>query len=264
MTASGLRVQPGAYLDSLLLMSATVTMEECPGVEWAGAVMATPRGLEERANGGFAGGQLGETSANDLVLAVRARDEPALQAALEAGWQEAFAERDQARNDNAAEQAPASLADAARGNPDVNVAIVSVPGEYAALEAHHALTAGLHVLLFSDGVALEEEIELKERAAELGLLVMGPGAGTSVLGGTGLGFANVLAASPVAGIGRVGVVAAAGTGAQEVSQLCWTGGAQGSLRLSASVGATCPSRWAAAWRRSRSGRWTTTLPLTRC
>ena len=219
MTASGLRVQPGAYLDSLLLMSATVTMEESPGVEWAGAVMATPRGLEELANGGFEGGQLSETSANDVVLAVRARDEPALQAALEAGWQEAFAERDQAGNVSAAERAPASLADAARGNPDVNVAIVSVPGEYAALETHHALTAGLHVLLFSDGVAVEEEIELKDRAAELGLLVMGPGAGTSVLGGTGLGFANVFAGSPGAGIGRVGVVAAAGTGAQEVSAL---------------------------------------------
>jgi succinyl-CoA synthetase alpha subunit len=74
------------------------------------------------------------------------------------------------------------------------VAIVSVPGEYAALEAHHALTAGLHVLLFSDGVPLEEEIELKDRATALGQLVMGPGAGTAVLGGTGLGFANVLVA----------------------------------------------------------------------
>lgn len=219
MTASGLRIHPGAYLDSLLLMSATVTMEECAGVEWAGAVMATARGLEELAGGGFVGGQLSETSANDLVLAVRAEDEPALQAALEAGWQAAFAERDQARNDKATDQPPASLAEAVRANPDLNVVIVSVPGEYAALEAHHALTAGLHVLLFSDGVALEEEIELKERAGELGLFVMGPGAGTAVLGGTGLGFANVFATSHRSGIGSVGVVAAAGTGAQEVSAL---------------------------------------------
>lgn len=218
MTTTGLRVHPGAYLDSLLLMSATVTMEQCAGVEWAGAVMATPRGLEELAGGGFVGGQLSEATANDLVLAVRAGDESALQAALEAGWNAAFAERDQARGDSV-ERAPASLADAIRGHPDVNVAIVSVPGEYAALEAHHALTAGLHVLLFSDGVTLQEEIELKARAAGLGLLVMGPGAGTAVLGGTGLGFANVFAASPGAGIGRVGVVAAAGTGAQEVSAL---------------------------------------------
>jgi FdrA protein len=94
-----------------------------------------------------------------------------------------------------------------------------VPGEYAALEAHHALTAGLHVLLFSDGVSVEEEIELKERAGGLGLLVMGPGAGTAVLGGTGLGFANVLGSSVRDMTAKVGVVAAAGTGAQEVSAL---------------------------------------------
>jgi FdrA protein len=204
-------------------MSASVTMQDCSGVEWAGAVMATARGLEELASGGFAGGRLEEAGANDLVLAVRASDEAALEAALDAGWKAAFAERDQARNDTG-ERTPASLAEAVRANADLNVAIVSVPGEYAALEAHHALTAGLHVLLFSDGVPLEEEVELKERAAALGLLVMGPGAGTAVLGGTGLGFANVFAASGKAGtggvrIGKVGVVAAAGTGAQEVSAL---------------------------------------------
>jgi FdrA protein len=42
---------------------------------------------------------------------------------------------------------------------------------------------------------------------------MGPGAGTGVLGGVGLGFANALRPGPV------GVVAAAGTGAQEVMTL---------------------------------------------
>ncbi len=115
------------------------------------------------------------------------------------------------------EQEPKSIREAVRLQPDTNVAIVSVPGEYAALEAHHALTSGLHVLLFSDGVPLEEEVELKTRASELGLLVMGPGAGTAVLGGTGLGFANVPSA-PASGA-SVGVVAAAGTGAQEVSAL---------------------------------------------
>src|SRR5699024_6437800 len=94
-----------------------------------------------------------------------------------------------------------------------NVAIVSVPGMYASLEAHHALTDGLHVLLFSDNVPLAEEIELKQRAIDLGRLVMGPDAGTAVISGTGLGFANAVRRGPV------GVVAAAGTGAQEVSAL---------------------------------------------
>jgi FdrA protein len=97
--------------------------------------------------------------------------------------------------------------------PEANVAVVSVPGPYAAIAAHSALSAGLHVLLFSDNVPLAEEVELKERASRLGLLLMGPGAGTAVLAGVGLGFANAVAAGPV------GVVAAAGTGAQEVMSL---------------------------------------------
>jgi FdrA protein len=96
-----------------------------------------------------------------------------------------------------------------------------VPGDYAALEAHKALTAGLHVLLFSDNVPVADEIELKDRATALGRLVMGPGAGTAMLGGTGLGFAN--AVRPPADDDRrrprVAVVAAAGTGAQEAMSL---------------------------------------------
>ena len=93
------------------------------------------------------------------------------------------------------------------------MAVVSVPGPYAAVAAHSALSAGLHVLLFSDNVPLAEEVQLKERARRLGLLLMGPGAGTAVLAGVGLGFANAVAPGPV------GVVAAAGTGAQEVMSL---------------------------------------------
>ncbi len=97
--------------------------------------------------------------------------------------------------------------------------MISVPGEYAALEAHKALGAGMDVLLFSDGVAIDDELALKRRAHELGLLVMGPGAGTAIVDGLALGFANVVRR------GSVGVVAAAGTGAQEVTVLVDRAGA---------------------------------------
>ena len=106
------------------------------------------------------------------------------------------------------EAAPRSLAAA-----DGNVALISVPGEYAALEAHRALTRDMHVFLFSDHVSVEDEIALKRRGAERGRLVMGPECGTAMLGGVGLGFANVVRRGPV------GIVAAAGTGAQEASVL---------------------------------------------
>jgi len=219
MTVRGLRVHRDTYLDSLLLMATTVTMDQRGGVGWAGAVMASPRGLEDLAAAGFPAAEVDGLDANDLVLAVTADDDETVEAALDAGRDAAFAERRPAAADTSAEAPPADLAEAVRREPGMSVAVVSVPGEYAALEAHHALTAGLHVLLFSDNVPVEEEVELKERALRLGRLVMGPGAGTAVLAGTGLGFANVLTADPDPGVRGVGVVAAAGTGAQEVSTL---------------------------------------------
>jgi FdrA protein len=217
VTVRGLRVHRDTYLDSLLLMATTVTMDERPGVSWAGAVMANERGLTELGTAGFPAGELDGLDANDLVLAATADDDEALEAALDAGRDAAFAERQPAPGGHA-EAPPQDLREAVRRAPESSVAVVSVPGEYAALEAHHALTAGLHVLLFSDNVPVEEEVELKDRALRLGRLVMGPGAGTAVLAGTGLGFANVLTAQ-ADGVRGVGVVAAAGTGAQEVSTL---------------------------------------------
>jgi FdrA protein len=213
MSLLGVQIHPGTYLDSLLLMVASTEMTDATGVEWAGAVMATPRGLGELRSHGFGGGELTSLGANDLVLAVVGADQAAVDTALDLGRRAVFSELAAESFSDERDEQPRSMAEAALRNPGANVAIVSVPGEYAALEAHHALTAGLHVLLFSDGVSVDEEIELKDRGEELGLFVMGPGAGTAVLAGTGLGFANAVSA------GRVGVVAAAGTGAQEVAAL---------------------------------------------
>jgi succinyl-CoA synthetase alpha subunit len=100
-----------------------------------------------------------------------------------------------------------------RAQPESNLAVISVAGQYAAGEAWEALKCGLHVLLFSDNVSLEDEIALKHYAAQRGLLLMGPGCGTAILNGVALGFANVLPAGPV------GLVGAAGTGLQEVTTL---------------------------------------------
>jgi FdrA protein len=206
------RVVRDTYCDSLRLLVATSVMSEREDVLWAGAVMATPSGRESLAAEGFGEEVIGAAGSNDLVLAVRASDEAAAQAALDSGADAAYAQAP-AEPGAGAVAAPRSMARAVEQMPDASVAIVSVPGDYAALEAHHALSEGLHVLLFSDNVTVEEEAELKKRANELGLLVMGPGAGTAVISGIGLGFANAVRQGPV------GVVAAAGTGAQEVSAL---------------------------------------------
>ncbi|MGW5686205.1 FdrA family protein [Nonomuraea sp. NPDC003754] len=194
------RVLRDTYLDSVLQLLGARAMRGADGVEWATAVMATAANLDALRQEGF---DPPEASPYDLVLAVRAGDPEA-----------AFAEGERAmfgpRESGPAEQHPRSLAEALERRPGSTVAVVSVPGDYAALHAHKALGRGLDVLLFSDNVSVADEIALKDHAVRRGRLLMGPGAGTAVIDGVGLGFANVVRPGPV------GIVAAAGTGAQEV------------------------------------------------
>jgi len=86
-----------------------------------------------------------------------------------------------------------------------------VPGRYAAGVARQALRLGKNVFLYSDNVSLDDEVALKQLAAEKGLLVMGPDCGTAIVNGVGLGFANRVRRGPI------GMVAASGTGLQQVS-----------------------------------------------
>ena len=205
------KVIANCYVDSVRLLEATRSMREAPGVDWAWALMATPANLDTLLGEGVTEG-LDGAAANDLVLAIKGTEEH-LPAALLRAWAVLFEETATGTGAPAADVRPASLDDALAAVSGANVSIVSVPGPYAALEAHKALTRGLDVLLFSDNVPLADEIDLKRRACSLGRLVMGPGAGTAALGGVGLGFSNRVAPGPV------GVVAAAGTGAQEAMAL---------------------------------------------
>jgi FdrA protein len=204
----GVRRQTDAYHDSLRLLDATRAIETAVGVSWGAALMGTPQNVELLSEQGI---DATGARANDLVLAVRADSEDHAEHALDAA--EAALSGTRPAELETTQRPRRTTADAAASLVGANVAVVSVPGPYAALEAHHALSAGLHVLLFSDGVSVDDELALKERGDRLGLLVMGPGAGTAVFGGAGLGFANAVQAGPV------GVVAAAGTGAQEVLAL---------------------------------------------
>jgi FdrA protein len=212
------RVVRNRYVDSVRLMKVAADMRSRDGVTACEAVMGTPANLA-------ALGLECDAGPADVVLAVDGPEE-----ALDAAEQALSAAKEDAGE--RPEAAPRSLVAA-----DANVALISVPGEYAVLEAHRALTCGMHVFLFSDHVGVEDEVALKRRGAERGLLVMGPECGTAMLGGVGLGFANVVRA------GGVGIVAAAGTGAQEASVLLDRAGAGvseivgvGGRDLSAEVG----------------------------
>lgn len=197
------RVIPNRYADSVRLMSVSRSVRARDGVSRCELTMGTPANLELLAGIGTEV----QASPGDLVIAVDATD-----AAAEAALAQAETELVSLRAHDTAQAVsapPRSLARAAADLDGANVALISVSGEYAALEAQQALSAGMHVFLFSDHVSLEAELELKRRGDQLGLLVMGPECGTAMLGGIGLGFANVVRPGPV------GIVAAAGTGAQE-------------------------------------------------
>lgn len=202
-------IKTSEYHDSVSLMLAARELSKQPGVEDAAVVMATEANKGILAQAGLLSPEAQAATPNDLVIAVRGA-ETALDAAL------AEAEK-LLHKKPAAEQGgefqPKTLRSALKARPEANLAVISVAGRYAAEEAWSALRAGLHVLLFSDNVSLEDEITLKRYAVEHGRLLMGPGAGTAILNGVALGFANKIPAGPV------GIVSAAGTGLQEVSTL---------------------------------------------
>jgi FdrA protein len=196
------------YADSVRLMAVARVLRGRDGIRGCELVMGTPANLEALAALGVAA----DAGPGDLVIAVDA-DEPAAVAALADAERALSGPAVDAGDGNAEPPRPRSLPAAARELADANVALISVPGDYAVLEAHRALSAGMHVFLFSDHVPLERELELKRRGAELGLLVMGPECGTAMFAGVGLGFSNVVRPGPV------GIVAASGTGAQETACL---------------------------------------------
>ncbi len=203
------RVVPGAYRDSLVLMQLQRRLEEQPGVEEAGAVMATEANRDLLADRGLLPAAVDAGGAGDLLVAVRAADAATGEAALDR-IDDLLAEGG-GGGEGAAEHRPRSLDAALRLLPAARWVLVSVPGRWAAGVARDALAADRNVFLYSDNVPVAEEVALKAEAARRGLLVLGPDCGTAWIGGAGLGFSNRVRR------GRVGLVAASGTGAQAVA-----------------------------------------------
>lgn len=205
-------IKSGEYYDSVTLLQVAQGIMQLAGIEDAAVVMGTPANKGLLATGNLLTAEAEAAGADDLVIAVRATDEAVAAAALVEAERLLRASR-QAPPERDALSAPPKTLGAAieRLGGEANIVLVSVAGRYAAGVAREALQRGLHVFLFSDNVALEDEIALKTLAREKGLLVMGPDAGTAIINHVALGFANVVPKGPV------GVVAASGTGLQAVT-----------------------------------------------
>lgn len=205
------RVRRRFYLDSVALMRLSLEISAEPGILRAALMIGSPANRRILAEGGLLDDTGRAAGADDLVLAVLADGAAAAAAALDRAAARLDAPPDVVAGGAGHVRRPRSLAGAV--TPASNLALISVPGAFAAAEARKALGLGLNVLLFSDNVALADEVALKQDAAARGLLMMGPDCGTAIVAGVPLGFAN--AVPP----GDVGIVAASGTGLQEVSCL---------------------------------------------
>ena len=191
------------------LMQISRELVNSPGVKKASAIMATEANLKTLRDAGLIKTAPHSLGPNDLIIAVEADSETAGQDALRKI--DSFLAAPSGGDDHTVGYQSFEEALSPPGNP--NIAVVSVPGEFAKLEVARAIKNNIHTFLFSDNLSIDEEVELKRRAARRKLLMMGPGCGTAIINGVGFGFANIVRRGPV------GIVAAAGTGIQEVTSL---------------------------------------------
>jgi succinyl-CoA synthetase alpha subunit len=204
-------IKENTYLDSIMLMSISSSLKNLESVEEVSTIMGTNANKEILKNTGLLTDDGMKAGPGDLIIALRVKNESAVKSVTEKA-EELFSRR-ASESGGEKDFVPVSYEAAIKIMPTANIAVISLPGQYAAREAMTVLESGRHVMIFSDNVPLEEEIELKKRARELDLLVMGPDCGTAIVNGTALGFANVVRKGPI------GIVGASGTGIQEVTSL---------------------------------------------
>lgn len=204
-------VRRSFYLDSVALMRLSRRIAAMPGVVEAALMMGTPANRQIMREAGLLDAESEGAAGNDLIIGVRAAGRPEADAAANEAFAALDAPREAASGDR--DGVAKSLGGALGAMPDASLALISVPGEFAAIEAHKAIRAGLDVMIFSDNVHYDDELRLKQEALRLGRLVMGPDCGTAIVDGVPLAFANVVPR------GDIGIVGASGTGSQEVSCL---------------------------------------------
>jgi FdrA protein len=204
-------VRRGAYLDSVALMRIAASIKAQAGIEECGLMMGTPANLRILDEAGVLAEAGERAGPGDVVIALRATDRAAAEAAIAEA--RSLLDRPRTTTGTTAAWQPRTSRSAVAHLPAANLALVSVPGAFAAPEAMKALRLGLNVMVFSDNVPIKDEIALKHMARRRGALLMGPDCGTAIIAGVPLGFANEVPR------GEIGIVGASGTGIQEVACL---------------------------------------------
>jgi FdrA protein len=201
-------IRKNQYYDSVFLMGFNNRLSKVPGVVQTAIFMGSDANKEVLASLGFNSADFQSASADDLIVGISSETQSAIDEIL-ANLDKWLTEVTSAKSKSEIR----TLNQALSNRSDSNLVVISVPGEFAAGETLKSLEAGKHVFLFSDNVSIEDEIDLKIYASQHGLLVMGPDCGTSLIGGVGIGFANAVRR------GKIGAIAAAGTGLQEFTSM---------------------------------------------
>jgi succinyl-CoA synthetase alpha subunit len=210
MIVTGL-IKKGVYYDSVSLMILSKELNKLEGIIDSSVVMGTSENRTILSAVGLDLKEFDDADETDILIGISASTRSAADNAL-LKIDQMFKDL-QRRPDNTTDQNAHNFEEALKQLPGANLSLISIAGKYAAAEAMKALKTGLHVMIFSDNVTLAEEIELKQYAHDHGLLLMGPDCGSAIINGIPLGFANAVQR------GDIGIVAASGTGLQEVSSV---------------------------------------------
>ena len=202
-------IMQSSYYDSVVLMRVASQLKKEAGISEVAMFMGTEGNHDLLSQVGLATKESSDAGAQDLIIIVEADSPKHARDTTEKAIR-MLTERSE-QSDSEFDYRPRTLDAALSFLPNATLASISIPGEFAAREALKCINHGLNVFMFSDNVTIEAEISLKQKARENGLLFMGPDCGTAYLNGVGLGFANVVKS------GRIGCIAASGTGLQAVA-----------------------------------------------
>jgi FdrA protein len=212
-TVSQVLIKHNYYRDSLQLLRISDNIKHNAGILEASVIMGTKTNKDILVKLGFPVARVNQAKESDAIIAIRAQDKKSLDYAMTKLNEVLEGKQDKATANKMIKNRTGDLNSALKAMPDVNLALISIPGEYVRDLAFKLIDAGIHQQIFSNHVSLEDELIIKKHAAENNVLVLGPEAGTSIINSKGIGFSNSIQMGPV------GIVAAAGTGLQEVSTL---------------------------------------------
>lgn len=204
-------IKENTYQDSIVLMLLSNKLNSIDGVKKVSVMMGTPANKDIFRASGLGSDELDQANPNDIVVVIDTEDEAKVTEVDE--MVEATLKGENSVDATSNEQEAHNWKRALELANNPNMALISIPGQYAAMEAENALNEGLHVFMFSDNVPKADELRLKEMAHEKGLLVMGPDCGTGIIHSVPLAFTNIVKE------GNIGLVGASGTGIQEVTTI---------------------------------------------